>query len=90
MKKAILDDVIKPNLVPFLSPQQLCPESWADILYKKQYIEVAYNDVATTDIYKCYKCGARRCKITELQIRSCDEPSTKFITCLECYTTFCK
>jgi DNA-directed RNA polymerase subunit M/transcription elongation factor TFIIS len=87
---SILSGAIKPALVAFLSPHQLHPEQWSDIINKKQFEEETKRNMATTDIYKCRKCGERKCTITELQIRSADEKSTVFVTCLVCYTTFCK
>ena len=43
-----------------------------------------------TDLYKCYKCKERKCKVIQLQTRSADEPMTNFITCLVCFNTFTK
>lgn len=79
---------IKPYGVAFLSPQQLNPDRWKDILEKKKFIQDTENNMATTDRYRCRKCGERKAKVTELQIRSADEPSSLFITCLVCYNTF--
>ena len=87
---AILNGSIDPTLVAFLSPQQLNSANWADIMNKKKYEEEAEHNMATTDLYRCAKCGERKCKITEMQIRSADECSTRFITCLICHNTFCK
>jgi DNA-directed RNA polymerase subunit M/transcription elongation factor TFIIS len=85
----ITSGAIDPQLIAFLSPQQLHPARWDDILSKKRYAEDAENNMATTDIYKCKKCGEKKSRITELQTRSADECSTKFITCMVCYNTFC-
>lgn len=88
LKNKILTKEIKPQLVAFLSPEQLHPERWLSILTKKTYREEVEANMATTDLYKCRKCGERKSKVTEQQTRSADEPSTKFITCLICYNTF--
>ena len=37
-----------------------------------------------TDIFRCRKCGNRKCIYYEVQTRSADEPMTQFITCLTC------
>ena len=84
------NNLIKPQLLAFLSPSQLFPEQWADVLDKKKNEEDAKNNMATTDIYKCRKCGERKSRVTEMQIRSADEPATLFITCMVCHNTFCK
>lgn len=81
---------LHPFFISFLSPEQLHPKRWIEVLNKQRLREETINTIATTDIYKCYKCGERKCKISEMQIRSADEPSTKFITCLVCYNTFTK
>jgi hypothetical protein len=87
---ALNSGVINPNLVAFMAPDQMHPESWAVIINKIKYKEDKENTMATTDMYRCRKCGERRCKVTELQMRSADEPTSKVITCLVCYTTFIK
>eukprot|EP01084_Bolivina_argentea_P100641 180634_1 len=57
---------------------------------RKMAIEEARNDHgldashAMTDEYKCYKCGQRKCKYSQAQTRSADEPMTTFVTCLVC------
>lgn len=38
---------------------------------------------AETDMFKCGKCGQRKCSYRQLQTRSADEPMTTFVTC-EC------
>lgn len=88
LKHAVMNGSINPKLIAFLPPDQLHPENWASLLNKIRFKQEAENNMASTDVYKCRKCGERKCKITELQLRSADEPSSKFITCLICYNTF--
>ncbi|RNF05920.1 putative transcription elongation factor-like protein [Trypanosoma rangeli] len=45
-------------------------------------------NVAVTSLFKCPNCGKRRCSYHEQQTRSADEPTTKFVTCLECKYTW--
>ena len=40
--------------------------------------------MATSNRFKCRKCGKRECSYYQLQTRSADEPMTNFITCLNC------
>lgn len=70
---SIINNNMKPYAVAFLSPQQLNPERWVDLLNKKRFREEKENTMATTDRYKCRKCGERKAKVTELQIRSADK-----------------
>ena len=87
---SLLTDDALPYAIAFLSPQQLNPSKWIHILNKKKFRENAENNMATTDRYRCGKCGERKAKVTELQIRSADEPTSLFVTCLVCYNTFIK
>lgn len=88
--KSIEDKSIEPDLVAFLSPEQMHPEKWADIMKQKKFIEDAISNIATSDLYTCRRCGEKKSKITELQTRSADEPQTIFITCLACGNAFRK
>jgi transcription elongation factor S-II len=89
-KPALISGALNPNLVAFMAPEQLHPESWAPIINKIKFKETQENSMATTDLYKCHKCGERRCKVNELQMRGADEATSKVITCLVCYHTFIK
>lgn len=88
LKSSILQKIINPRLIAFLSPDQAHPESWASILEKVKFRETTENNMASTDLYKCYKCGERKCKVTELQLRGADEATNRFVTCLICFNTF--
>ncbi|KAI3508405.1 hypothetical protein L1887_23412 [Cichorium endivia] len=39
---------------------------------------------ATTDQFKCSRCGKRKCTYYQMQTRSADEPMTTFVTCVNC------
>jgi len=86
----VMNNMIDPKLIAFLSPDQLHPISYSKILDKIKFKEETENNMAFTDIYKCYKCGERKSKISELQLRCADEPISRFVTCLVCYNTFIK
>ena len=88
LKKNILNKKINPSLIAFLSPMQVHPEKWANLVEKKKYTEYRENNVAYSDMYKCYKCGESKCKITQAQTRSADEAMTTFVVCLICHNTF--
>ena len=87
-KSNIMSGKINPSYVAFLSPQQVHPEKWAYLIKKKEYIEQRENNIAYSDAYKCKKCGESKCKITQAQTRSADEPMTTFVVCLVCHNTF--
>ena len=60
-----------------------------DLYYKeKEYIEQREKNIVYSDAYKCFKCGESKCKITQAQTRSADEPMTTFVVCVVCHNTF--
>lgn len=76
--------------IAFYSPQKLNPDNWHNLIKKNEYREYKKNNMGSTDLYRCNKCGNRKCSIVQLQTRSADESFTNYITCLVCYTTFKK
>jgi DNA-directed RNA polymerase subunit M/transcription elongation factor TFIIS len=77
----------RPHHVAGMSPQNVFPERWQQVLDQKQrrdkYMTSA-KPAAMTDQFRCSKCKKRECEYQEVQLRSCDEPATLFITCLNC------
>lgn len=86
----IRNNKLNNQLVAFMTPQEIHPKRWKESLRKKEIIEYKKKNMAATDMYKCRKCGKRRCTVTQLQTRGSDEPVTTFITCLTCKNTFKK
>jgi DNA-directed RNA polymerase subunit M/transcription elongation factor TFIIS len=73
--------------IAVMKPYELFPDKWKRFISK----EKASNNYlfkeqkhAETDEFKCMKCKKRRCKYYTIQIRSCDEPETIKIQCLNC------
>lgn len=81
-------NIKKPRFIAFMTPSQLCPKMWEDLLEKKHLKEEKENNLPTTDIYKCRKCDQRKCTVSFLQTRSIDEPMTIFVRCCNCYNTW--
>jgi len=76
-----------PHDVAFMKPHNVYPERWKKVLDEKmQKDEYIHNEkpASMTDQFKCGKCHKRECIYQELQLRSCDEPVSIFITCLNC------
>ena len=76
-----------PHEIPFMKPHNIFPEKWRAIIdakIKKEEASGQDKPEAMTTLFKCGKCKKRECVYKELQIRSCDEPMTVFITCLNC------
>ena len=83
----ILSGEIPYEKVAFLMPHELIPEKWNHYLDKKHKKEdniCNSRQIAKTDQFKCSKCKKRECSYYELQIRSADESTTIFISCLNC------
>jgi transcription elongation factor S-II len=76
-----------PQDIPFTGRETIFPDRWKDAIDKKmKKDEHVYEErpAAMTNQFKCGKCKKRECIFQELQLRSCDEPMTLFITCLNC------
>nr|CCD13763.1 unnamed protein product [Trypanosoma congolense IL3000] len=62
--------------------KQLEEQRITKIIEEQEKVSLA--NVAVTSLFKCPACGENRCSFYEQQIRSADEPTTKFLRCLEC------
>ena len=76
-----------PHDVAFMRPENVFPERWKQAIdlrmQRDRYINTA-RPAAMTDQFRCSRCKKRECVYQELQTRSCDEPASLFITCLNC------
>jgi len=78
---------IKPENMAFMTHQELNPEHWKEYIerkIKRDSSKYTTNIEASTDMFTCKKCKSKKCTYYELQTRSADEPTTVFITCLDC------
>lgn len=81
------EEEFKPHDIPYMRPESVFPEKWRTIIdtkLKKEELIFQEKPEAMTDQFVCKKCKKRECVYKELQVRSCDEPMTLFITCLNC------
>ena len=67
-----------------MSPDEMFPDRWKIITDRRNLVEYKKANMATTDIFKCYKCGKKKCSVSQAQTRSADEPMTTFVQCLIC------
>jgi len=74
-------DAIK---IGFAKPEELFPEKYEEILKKKAIEKAKKENQASSQLFKCPKCKARKSRVQQRQTRSADEPVTTFVTCLEC------
>ena len=75
--------------IAFLEPYELFPEKWEYELGRKNIREEKAKNIATSDMYPCSNCGARKAVVSPpKQLRSADEPMTTYVTCLVCSKVF--
>ena len=84
----IKNNEIELDYISFMKPHEISPQHWDEYIKKKRLREYKKNNVATTSDYKCGKCNERKCKVTQMQTRSIDEPMTTFVSCLVCGNTW--
>lgn len=89
LKSAILSGKTDPKMVAFMTPQQLHPMRWMSVIQRKAREDQALMSVAT---YKdeenpCKNCSGVEFHSYEQQLRSADEPASKFIVCATCSNT---
>ncbi|KAI5148300.1 transcription elongation factor S-II [Enteropsectra breve] len=55
-------------------------ESIKDSILSSRVAETAEE----TDMFQCGRCKQKKCRYSQLQTRSCDEPMTTFVYCVNC------
>lgn len=83
---------ILPQEVAFMTHQEFQPNRWGEMLAEKEIRHASkFNQeiTASTSMYQCKRCKSRKCIYMEQQVRSADEPSTIFVTCLSCGKRWC-
>jgi len=70
--------------------QQLFPEKYDQLtkLYDLDKVIIKEEKEIPDGIIKCKKCRSYKTTYYEMQTRSADEPTTKFVTCHKCDTKF--
>lgn len=84
---------ITPQIVAFMTHQEMNSNRWEKLIEKKKILDTnryTSNIEASTNLFTCKKCKSKRCTYYTMQTRSCDEPETIFITCLDCGKNFKK
>jgi Transcription factor S-II (TFIIS) len=82
-----LDGEFPLEHIPTMTAYDMFPERWQELADKQLIREqkiLEGNKRQATDEYKCNRCHKRECTYYEMQTRSADEPTTIFITCLNC------
>ena len=85
LKNKILNNIVAPDKVGFMTHSDMYPELWAELKLKIQakYLN-KQADQEHDGLFKCGKCKTNKTTYTQAQTRSADEPMTTFVTCLNC------
>lgn len=78
---------VSPETFAFMTHLEMNPEQWKDRIEKKikrDRLKFTNNVEASTDMFSCSRCKSKKCTYYEMQTRSADEPTTVFVTCLNC------
>jgi transcription elongation factor S-II len=76
---------IGPEALATMTHLEMNPDRWRTYIEKRMKRESqSTEERASTDMFTCKKCRSKKCSYYELQTRSADEPTTIFITCLDC------
>ncbi|XP_052173275.1 transcription elongation factor TFIIS [Diospyros lotus] len=88
-RRKVLLGQVKPERLADIAPEEMASDERQR--ENKQIKDKALFDCerggppkATTDQFKCGRCGQRKCTYYQLQTRSADEPMTTFVTCVNC------
>lgn len=85
--RKVTDGEIAPHSIAFMHPWEIHPTRWHEALETRTKRERSFQDMrqaAKTDLFRCGKCKKRECSYYEMQVRSADESSTIFVSCLNC------
>jgi transcription elongation factor S-II len=85
--KKIKNGNFKAHELAFMTPQEIFPENWKELIdakIKRDKSEGTVDLSAATDEFFCFKCKKRKCSYYQMQTRSADEPMTTFVTCMLC------
>lgn len=72
--KAISKYLINAQDVAFMSPAQLHPDHWDALIKRDELRAYKRANIATTDVYTCYRCHTNKTTVRQVQTRGGDEP----------------
>ncbi|WVZ61013.1 hypothetical protein U9M48_010953 [Paspalum notatum var. saurae] len=88
-RRRVLTGQVRPERLPDITPEEMASDSRKqenNQIKEKALLECQREGAptATTDQFKCGRCGQRKTTYYQLQTRSADEPMTTFVTCVNC------
>jgi transcription elongation factor S-II len=89
LRSGLISGMITPDRFISMSSAEMASEDRrrVDSMIAEQNMlnsQMAKDNAAETDQFKCGRCNQRKCKYYQMQTRSADEPMTTFVTCVNC------
>lgn len=88
LRADVLKGEVKPEQLARMTPEEMASKDLKaqreKIAAYKAYHSTVAKQEASTDQFRCGKCGQRKTTFYQLQTRSADEPMTTFVTCVNC------
>ncbi|KAA3479933.1 transcription elongation factor TFIIS-like [Gossypium australe] len=89
LRRKVLLGEVKPERLITMTPEEMASEQRQreinEIKEKALFdCERGVAPKATTDQFKCGRCGQRKTTYYQMQTRSADEPMTTYVTCVNC------
>jgi transcription elongation factor S-II len=85
------EGTIDPVSLPKMSPDELYPAKWEQLIQEKIRREMLKYDMsnkAVTESYKCGKCKTSKAYYYQVQLRSSDEPMSLLLECCNCQNSW--
>jgi len=88
-RRKVLLGLVKPDIIVDLTPEDMASDErklMNNKIKEKALFECERGIApkASTDQFKCGRCGQRKCTYYQMQTRSADEPMTTYVTCVNC------
>ncbi len=84
----IVSKEINSHDAVFMTHQEMNESHWSILIEKKKILDAnrfnTNNTEASTTLFTCSRCKSNKCTFYSLQIRSCDEGETIFVSCTNC------
>lgn len=89
LRRKVLFGEVTPERLTAMTPEEMASKQRQEEnnkIHEKAMFECERGGPpkATTDQFKCGRCGQRKCTYYQMQTRSADEPMTTYVTCVNC------
>ncbi|CAN8287262.1 unnamed protein product [Cochlearia groenlandica] len=89
LRRRVLSGEVSPERLLTLSVEEMASDKrkQENNQIKEKFLfdcERGHAPKASTDQFRCGRCGQRKCTYYQMQTRSADEPMTTYVTCVNC------